>query len=165
MRARVASLLALAALLSAANAAGGSGRADLSLTVSARTSIALGKSISYRVTVTNHGPGSARDVIVRLRTHVPSVAGTTNAVIGAPNGCQENARGGIVRCSRRVLAHGRRLQMKVSITPYHQGWVASRFTVASGSIDPRPGDNAARVRTHVGPGTPPPPPPGTGLGP
>lgn len=113
------------------------GSADLAIVkTDAPDAQAAGRSVSYTLTVTNHGPSAATSVTISD----PLPAGT--ALLSGSPGCSEAA--GIVTCSLGGLAAGASTAVGLTIsTPPVAGTLNNVATVSATEPDPVPGNNTA----------------------
>jgi uncharacterized delta-60 repeat protein/uncharacterized repeat protein (TIGR01451 family) len=130
------------------NVSGGSGpapsSADLSITKTAdSTSPAVGETVTYTLTVTNHGPDSATGVVV---TDVPfGVFGDLSA--GSSQGtCTVSDS---VTCDLGTLASGADATLTVTLTAGGFGLLSNLATVVSQVSDPNLGNNHASANLSV----------------
>ncbi|MFD9881058.1 DUF11 domain-containing protein [Streptomyces alboflavus] len=122
------------------------GRADLSLTKTAelpggRSWVRPGETFTYRITVHNHGPGTARG----LRVTDPLPAGLR--FVGSPDGCAPDDGGRLVVCagpdrlaSGASVAYALTVRVATAQTR-HLGRIENVATVTSTTKDPDPSDN------------------------
>jgi uncharacterized repeat protein (TIGR01451 family) len=124
--------------------------ADLSLTKSAApTSVEVGGTVTYTLTVANAGPDAATGVVVT--DALP--AGMTFA--SADSGCTHAA--GTVTCAVGGLASGAAAQRAITVTAASAGSKLNTATVAGDQGDPTPGNNSGNASVEVAPPAPPPP--------
>ena len=118
--------------------------ADLSITKSAdRSQVAAGFNLTYTLTATNDGPGSATGVTV-----TDTLPGTVTFV-SASAGCGES--GGIVTCTTGSLASGASVQFTITVTaPGALGPITNTVNVTSTVADFIPSNNSAALVTTVG---------------
>ncbi|GGV11861.1 DUF11 domain-containing protein [Streptomyces spectabilis] len=121
-------------------------RADLSLTKTAvlpdgRSWVRPGETFTYRITVHNNGPGTARG----LRVTDPLPAGLR--FVGSPDGCAPDGGGRLVVCpGPDRLASGASVSYALTVRvataqTRHLGRIENVATVTSTTKDPDPSDN------------------------
>ncbi|MEX2458170.1 MAG: DUF11 domain-containing protein [Actinomycetota bacterium] len=127
--------------------------ADLSIQMSAPSSVKTRSLITYEIDVSNLGSASAENVV--LSDAVPY--GTTFDSLSAPGWeCTtpqpKKDKAGLVRCARASLASGASatidLTLKVTATP-NAGVINNVATVSSDTEDPVSSNNAAHAQTTV----------------
>ncbi|WP_405651768.1 DUF11 domain-containing protein [Streptomyces sp. RK9] len=122
------------------------GRADLALSKTAelpggRSWVRPGETFTYRITVRNHGPGTARG----LRVTDPLPAGLR--FVGSPDGCAPDDGGRLVVCAGPDrLAPGASVSYALTVRvataqTRHLGRIENVATVTSTTKDPDPSDN------------------------
>lgn len=104
-------------------------------------SLLLGGFITYTVLVDNNGPGTARDLIVKIT--LPGPAGRMARV---PDGCVGSAT---VTCSIGSLAAGQRRTLTFAVTPTAVGTVTAVANLTGSSVDLTSDDHADSVTTRV----------------
>jgi uncharacterized repeat protein (TIGR01451 family) len=128
--------------------AGGTRRADLSITASAAPDpVAVGSVLTYTATFTNTGP----DIAHGLRVSLP-VPSTQRFVGSLPNGaCTGPAAGsaGTIVCDPGDLAAGLSNSVTIDTRPEVAGTLASMLTVSANEADPNPDNNSASVSVVV----------------
>ena len=126
--------------------------ADMSVTISAPSSVAPNASLPYTITVTNNGPANATGVTMSD----PVPAGLQPIGISGP-GCEIQLNVGTgqytVFCSVGALANGASATITYSVTPTATGTLTNTATVAATQTDPNTANNTATVNTTVATGT------------
>lgn len=125
-------------------------KADLSVTNSgAPNPVFVGNPLMYVVSVTNHGPADASNVVATdtlpsgvVFVSVASSQGTTSQV------------GGIVTANLGSLAAGASATVTIAITPESQGTLHNTATVNSAIPDPNGANNTVTESTTVNPQVP-----------
>jgi uncharacterized repeat protein (TIGR01451 family) len=118
--------------------------ADVGLTISdAPDPVAVGKQITYALTVTNNGPGSA--AIVTVRDPLPP--GLVLVSASASQGTCTNAAP--VRCDLGSLASGASATVKIVARPKATGKISNTATVSSTTPDLATTNNSASAATTV----------------
>jgi uncharacterized repeat protein (TIGR01451 family) len=120
--------------------------ADLSIVKRATSDrLVPGKTLTYKLVVTNHGPSTARDVVVSD----PLPRGLT--FVSASSGC--TFRGGTVTCATDSLASGATLTFEVvtRVASSVGDSVTNTATVRSSTRDPDPSNNRDDERVPPGP--------------
>jgi uncharacterized repeat protein (TIGR01451 family) len=123
-------------------------------TVSAQ-SVAVGAQVTYTMTVANHGPGAASDVM--LTDPLPS--GLTYVSVSATRG---SCTGGTtVSCSIDSLLNGESAVVTLVVTVSAPGTISNTAAVGADEADPNVGDNnrSTAVVTAAAPAAIAPPPP------
>ena len=118
-------------------------RADLAVRVSGGQSLALGKSLSYTITVSNTGPDAASNV--SLRDVIAAPVAVTSA-ISSQGSCTGSST---VICSLGPIASGAYATVVLTVTGTHRGPASSGFSVSAAEDDPSSGNNAASVAVAV----------------
>ncbi len=119
---------------------------DLSLTkTDTPDPVAAGGTLTYTLTVTNHGPVEARDVTVTD----PLPPGVD--FIPPATGCSYTSSDQTVRCSLSILANGARatFTIMVAVRPTTSGVISNTASVAGLGPDANPADNAPTQPTSV----------------
>jgi uncharacterized repeat protein (TIGR01451 family) len=119
-------------------------QADLAITKLVSQSLAeLGKTVTWTVTVTNNGPDTATNVLVKdtLPEGVTYVEGT----LSVPEGVSCAA----AVCSLAALAPGTSVTGTFDTTATEVGLQVNLVTVGADQDDPMPADNAASAELHV----------------
>lgn len=117
--------------------------ADLSISKSdSPDPVKVGNSLTYMVTVTNNGPGTATDVT--LTDTLP--AGVT--LVSASAGCNE--AGGVVTCDAGTLNNGNAATVMIVVRPTAPSKALTNTAqVAANETDPNTDNNTAMVMTVV----------------
>jgi uncharacterized repeat protein (TIGR01451 family) len=118
--------------------------ADLEIAVADAPSplvVPPGGSLTYTVSVTNHGPASAASVVV---IDTPPAGAAVESV--SPPGVYAS---GVVTASLGTLAPGERASFDIVVTPPAFGSYTNRASVTTSTEDPIPGNNASNVVTVV----------------
>ncbi|HKZ53878.1 MAG TPA: DUF11 domain-containing protein [Anaerolineales bacterium] len=119
--------------------------ADLALTKSAAPNpVVAGASLTYTLSVVNHGPAAATGV--RLVDALPE--GMVLLQASASQGVCALV-GGEVRCELGVLAAGASAEVKLIVRPHKPGMVENVATLSAAQADPVSTNNQARARTQV----------------
>ena len=120
--------------------------ADLSLTKNASpTPVLPVDALTYTVTVTNNGPGSATGVQI-VDTLPASVA--FDSAVATQGSC--GVAGSVVTCSVGILAAGQQATATITVfTSSSLGFITNTSTVIAVEDDPVPGNNAASVVVEV----------------
>ncbi len=118
-------------------------RADLAVRVNAGHSLALGKSLSYTITVSNAGPDAASNV--SLRDVIPAPLGITSAV-SSQGSCTGSST---VVCSLGSIANGSYALVVLTVTGTQRGPASSSLSASAVEDDPSSGNNVASVAVVV----------------
>ena len=124
---------------------GGGGSAELSITKTASPSpVTSGGTLTYTLTVTNHGPNSATGVYVSD----PLPAGVSfQSAVASQGSC---GGGPAVNCSLGALTAGQTVTVTIKVTvTATQGSITNAGTVISAVTDPLTTDNTSTVTTQV----------------
>ena len=126
--------------------------ADVQVTKSGPSSVGAGSDFTYTITVTNHGPDAATQVVVR-----DALPGAV-AFVSASNGGA--ASGGTVTWPAVSLDDGESVQRTVTVTAPASGTLENVARATAATSDPNAGNNdgsntAAHVVTTVTPVQPP----------
>lgn len=122
-------------------------RADLAVDKRVVTSpVVAGRSVQYRVTVTNDGPSDAADVTLED----PLPAGLS-AASAAPTSGSCNVDAGTVSCELGRLITGQSAQVTIEarLAPAATGDLVNTATVGSPTADPDPGDNTSTATAAI----------------
>jgi uncharacterized repeat protein (TIGR01451 family) len=124
--------------------------ADLSVTISASPDpVAVGEIVSYTITVTNNGPGSATNVLL-TDTLPPAVNLFFFDLPCSPSGFPVN----IVTCNLGTLANGASTTIGLGVAPLQDlGLMTNTVSVAAFESDPNTANNTATATTTVNPST------------
>jgi len=117
-----------------------SSAADLEIVKSAALggASAAGKSVTYTIVVTNHGPAVASNAVV---TDVLPADATLTSATTTQGSC---AGSSTVTCTLGTLAPGASATITLAVTfPPTAGTVSNTATVASSNPDPNPGNNSS----------------------
>jgi uncharacterized repeat protein (TIGR01451 family) len=121
----------------------GAAGADLSvMMVDAPNPVIVGSPLSYTVTVTNLGPGSATGVALSDVLPAGVTFGSATAPCSAPVG-------GTVACNLGVLASGGSATVVIVVTPNAAGAITNTASVSAGGVDPNTANNTAARGTTV----------------
>jgi Domain of unknown function DUF11/Bacterial Ig-like domain (group 2)/Divergent InlB B-repeat domain len=127
--------------------------ADLAITITAPSNIALGADLPYVITVTNNGPQDATGVVMTD----PVPGNLSPLMVVASETCTRLVNIGTgqttLSCAIGALANGASTQISYHITPIVAGSLTNTATVAGSSTDPNMGNNSASVTTTIGAGT------------
>jgi uncharacterized repeat protein (TIGR01451 family) len=117
--------------------------ADLGVTIQAQGTATTGASVTYSITVTNHGPSTAQGVSLSatLADSMSYQSATTS--VGSCSGSSE------VWCDLGTLANGASASIQVAGTMLSPGSIESTATVASSSYDPVSTNNTATATVTV----------------
>ena len=121
--------------------------ADLAVTIQAQGTATTGASVTYSITVTNHGPSTAQGV--SLSATLADSVSYENATTSVGN-CSGSSE---VWCDLGTLANGATASIQVAGTMLSPGSIESTATVASSSYDPVSTNNSATATVTVS-GTP-----------
>ena len=123
----------------------GSGSADVSVSMTQAPSTALaGSPVTYTITVTNNGPGSAANVAVTdgfPPGGITVVSATTS--LGSCSGTQA------VTCVLGAMASGQSATITIVVTPSQAGTLANTVNVTSTTPDANAANNGASTSTTV----------------
>ncbi len=122
--------------------------ADVSLTKSAPSTINLGGTLLYTVTVTNTGPATATNVLIK--DPIPTALGSAHFLPSQSGGCALNTAGTEVQCggSTLTLIPGGRRTFQIAFTiPAETSMcsttIANQASVESAETDPQMGNNTS----------------------
>jgi trimeric autotransporter adhesin len=121
--------------------------ADLAVTIQAQGTAATGASVTYSITVTNHGPSTAQGVSLSATLADSISYQNATTPVGSCSGSSE------VWCDLGTLANGATASIQVAGTMLSPGSIESTATVASSSYDPVSTNNTATATVTVS-GTP-----------
>jgi uncharacterized repeat protein (TIGR01451 family) len=124
------------------------GGADLSITVTAPSAVALEANVPYTITVTNNGPAAATGVA--MTDAVPD--GLTPETVVGPN-CESDPVSGVgytVLCNIGNLASGASATITFMLSPDTAGTITNTASVAGTQADPNTSNNSATATTVVG---------------
>lgn len=122
--------------------------ADLAIRKAAPAQIREGDRFDYRLNVSNRGPSTAQNVLVR--DNLP--AGIK--LVSAPQGCQN--RGGTVTCEREALKSGQSAGITLRVEAKEAGKKTNRASVRGAAFDPdrRNNEDSATTRVRAKPAPP-----------
>ncbi len=127
--------------------------ADLAITITAPSNIALGADLPYVITVTNNGPQDAAGVVMTD----PVPGNLSPLMVVASETCTRLVNIGTgqttLSCAIGALANGASTQISYHVTPIVAGSLTNTATVAGSTTDPNMGNNSASVTTTIGAGT------------
>ena len=116
--------------------------------------VAVGETLTYKISVKNHGPADARGVM--LKDALPR--GVRLVSVEPADRCVRVADDSVVRdghsifCKLGDLANGSSTRVIIRVIPMEPGIIANSVAVeAEGPADPNPDNNRAAVRTMVNP--------------
>jgi uncharacterized repeat protein (TIGR01451 family) len=119
--------------------------ADLSLAVSdSPDPVSEGDSIVYTLTVTNHGPTQATNVIL---TDTFSANGSVASATASSGTC--TIANGVVTCAVDAIASGGSVGIQISVATTAAGTISSAAGVTSQQADVNPADNTVTETTAV----------------
>jgi uncharacterized repeat protein (TIGR01451 family) len=121
--------------------------ADLSLSKSdSPDPVLAGQTLTYALTVTNHGPSQATGV--SLTDHLPAGVQYQSAT-PSQGTCSHSA--GTVTCSLGTLASSGGASVQIQVTPQSAGQLVNAATVSGDQGDPAASNNSAGTTTTVEP--------------
>ena len=124
--------------------------ADLAITITAPSNIALGADLPYVITVTNNGPQDATGVVMtdpvpgNLMPLMVVASETCTRLVDIDSGATT------LSCAIGALANGASTQISYHVTPTAADSLTNTATVAGSPTDPNMGNNSASVTTTVG---------------
>jgi len=122
------------------------GDADLSITkTDSPDSVVQGNNLTYTITVTNHGPLAATNVVVTDNLPAKSDVDFVSAT-SAAGSC--GLKGSTVTCNLDTLANAGTATVTIVVKTKHSGTLSNRATVASPD-DNTPANNTATATTTV----------------
>jgi uncharacterized repeat protein (TIGR01451 family) len=122
------------------------GDADLSITkTDSPDSVVQGNNLTYTITVTNHGPLAATNVVVTDNLPAKSDVDFVSAT-SAAGSC--DLKGSTVTCNLDTLANAGTATVTIVVKTKHSGTLSNRATVASPD-DNTPANNTATATTTV----------------
>jgi hypothetical protein len=125
--------------------------ADLAITITAPSNIALGADLPYVITVTNNGPQDATGVVMTD----PVPGNLMPLMVVASETCTRIVQlegQTTLSCAIGALANGASTQISYHVTPTVAGSLTNTATVAGSSTDPNMNNNSASVTTTIGSG-------------
>jgi len=125
--------------------------ADLAITITAPSNIALGADLPYVITVTNNGPQDATGVVMTD----PVPGNLMPLMVVASETCTRIIQlegPTTLSCAIGALANGASTQISYHVTPTVAGSLTNTATVGGSSTDPNMGNNSASVTTTIGAG-------------
>src|SRR5262249_12952540 len=121
--------------------------ADLSLgLVASPSSTVLGGSLTYTMSLVNHGPSTDDGVIVT--NTLPPAMSVVSAV--ASQG-RVDTYGNLVVCSFGTLPNSAQASATINVIPNAEGTMVASSTAVGNQFDPNSANNSASVVTVVGP--------------
>jgi uncharacterized repeat protein (TIGR01451 family) len=131
------------------NECGAGSVADLTVAKSGPATANAGDTVTYTVTVTNHGPAVATGVVI---TDAPSTSGMT--ILGASS-ASASCSTTVARatCTVPTLTVGAAATVTVSVQATAAGTRVNRATATSRDSDPNPADNSSSATTTVSAGS------------
>ena len=118
--------------------------ADLSVAQTASPNpVTAGTATSYRIVVTNNGPATATNIVLR----VTSPGGT----LSAPANCNTSGGPGTLTCNLGNLNAGANTVLTFNNTPASAGTITSTVEVSGDETDPAPGNNTDSLTMSVAP--------------
>ena len=123
-------------------------QADISLSLTAPASTAVGNRIVYTAVVSNSGPSTAYGVTFSLPLHSSTTFYKMNKSQGT---CSAPTVGqtGTVSCNLRSIAASSSATVRIWVTTTAPGTVSVTGTVSELNPDPSPGDHSAMTSTIV----------------
>jgi uncharacterized repeat protein (TIGR01451 family) len=118
--------------------------ADVEIAMVGPPAVRAGDGITYRLTITNHGPSPATDVTVQ-----DPADGDRTTVTGRPAECPGG--GPAVTCPLGTLAPRESRTLAFTVTPDGAGPIDTCATVSTGSAEERTGNNRSCTSTAVKP--------------
>lgn len=119
--------------------------ADIGIhSVAAPAAVAVGGQLSYSITLTNTGPGSAGAVV--LSNSLPA-GSTFLAALPSQGSCSQNA--GIVTCDLGLMFAGAQSSITITVQTAGTASLTNVSTVAGGEFDPDLANNVRTVITAV----------------
>jgi len=108
-----------------------------------RPTIALGERAAYDIKVTNHGPATARDVVVddQMYGHVTFVSAQPSQ-----GSCTRHLP---LHCLLGTIANGRHATVRVIVIPHHTGYYPNRAVAGLANPNPAFGGSVAHARVRV----------------
>ncbi|MBI1741721.1 DUF11 domain-containing protein [Candidatus Acetothermia bacterium] len=120
---------------------------DLSVTkIDSPDPVIVGNNVTYTVTVTNNGPGTATGVTA-TDTLPPGV--TFVSATPSQGSCSQAA--GVVTCNLGTLTNGSSATITIVITTSAAGMITNTVSVAANETDTNPNNNTATQSTTVNP--------------
>jgi Ca2+-binding RTX toxin-like protein len=116
-------------------------QADTTTTKTGTSTVNVNGQITYTITVTNHGPTVAKNVVTT--DALPN--GTT--YVSSSNGCDNP--NGTVTCTTASLGNGETATYTIVVTTTTPGTVINTTTTTSTTPDPNRGDNTSTTTTTV----------------
>ncbi|MGH3131000.1 MAG: DUF11 domain-containing protein, partial [Gaiellaceae bacterium] len=111
---------------------------------------ALGTPVRFTITITNNGPGVARDVTVR---HEPPPSSTYESLFADRGSCQGTTA---AVCAIGTLMPAEQAHVVLVARVAHRGQGSSAASVSGREVDPVPADNRATASITVADDAPPP---------
>jgi len=106
----------------------------------------IGNPLTYSVSVTNFGPGTAAGVVVS--NVLPASVGVTGATVSQGNVA---IYGNVVVCTFATLTNGARASATIQAVPTAEGTIQATAQVRANTFDPVAGNDTATASVVVGP--------------
>ena len=126
--------------------------ADVSVTLSAPSSVKSGSQLTYTIKVTNAGPSRAWQVTLKDVLPYGTQFQTASATTGHCTSPKTGTKGGTVTCQLATIRRGKspEVRIRVNVTASaNQGAIIDRATVSSVTPDPLPSNNKDDIPTNV----------------
>jgi hypothetical protein len=129
--------------------------ADLAVTMSAAPNpVQVGETLTYRVTVSNHGPAAAGELGIDVRLSRAVAFGAIGPQSQPSMTYSCFFQGDYISCTVPHLARDESWTVEFTVIPQRAGVVRNRVTVNGAQPDPAPGNDRATVETTVIPHAP-----------
>ncbi len=127
--------------------------ADLSVTkVDSSDPVLVRHSLIYTLTITNHGPNDAINVVLTDTLPSTTIFKSYNAG-GSSCSHAGGPMGGTVMCNLGNITNGIVRSVTIVVTPTIAGWITNTVVVSSNQPDPNPANNTDSEPTSVNPVT------------